>query len=85
MLDRITPLETEFTVKVFKAASGMTRKQANEIAKALLPRYEDRLGTPPLGQTIQECYDIETMTPNDDYVELIRQVEQELISLGVPL
>lgn len=85
LLDYITPIETQFTAQVFKAASGMTRKQANEIANALLPRYEDKLTNPPPGQTIHQCYDVKTMTPHDDYVELIQKVKHELIDLGVPL
>jgi methylamine---corrinoid protein Co-methyltransferase len=85
LLDYITPIETQFTAQIFKAASGMTRKQANEIAKTLLPRYEDKLTNAPIGQTIHQCYDVKTMTPHDDYVELIQKVKQELIGLGVPL
>jgi methylamine--corrinoid protein Co-methyltransferase len=85
MLDYITPLETKFSAEVFKAASGMTREQANEIAKVLIPRYEERLVAAPVGGTIQECYDLETMTPHDDYLEKYHKVKGELIDLGVPL
>ena len=85
LLDYITPIETQYSAQVFKAASGMTRKKGNEIVKALLPRYEDKLTNPPLGQTIQQLYNLKTMTPNDEYIELIQKVKQELIDLGVPL
>jgi methylamine---corrinoid protein Co-methyltransferase len=85
LLDYITPLETKFCAEVFKSASGMTRHQANEIAKVLLPRYENQLNNPPLGQTIQECYDIETMTPHDNYLQKYYKIKEELIDLGVPL
>ena len=85
LLDYITPLETKFSAEVFKAASGMTRKQANEIANTLMPRYEEELTSAPVGQTIQECYDVETMTPNDDYLQKYHEMRRELIELGVPL
>ena len=85
LADYITPLETKFSAEVFKAASGMSRKHANEIAKALIPRYEGELTNAPLGQTIQECYDLDTMTPHADYLERYHRIKRELIDLGVPL
>lgn len=85
LADYITPLETKFSAEVFKAAAGMSRRQANEIAKLLIPRYEEQLTNPPLGQTIQECYDVETMTPHADYVARYHRIKCELADLGVPL
>lgn len=85
MLDYITPLETQFSAQVFKAASGMTRAKANEIAKNLIPRYENQLNNPPIGQTVQECYEMDTMEVHEDYLEKYHKVMHELIDLGLSL
>ena len=59
--DHLTPLETWFCGEVFKACAGMTRVQANEIAKRLIPRYEAQLASPPKGKSVLECFDLQAI------------------------
>lgn len=83
--DYITPMEAWWCGEVFKSCAGMTRKQANEIAKQLLPKYEDKLTSPPKGSSVYECFDLQTLEPKQEYYELYLRVRNELIELGIPL
>ncbi|MBR0026330.1 MAG: monomethylamine:corrinoid methyltransferase, partial [Clostridia bacterium] len=61
------------------------REQANEIAKKILPKYEEKLGAPDKGLPIDACYDKVAQHPKDNYIELFNRVRNELIDLGMPL
>lgn len=56
----------------------MDRAEANGIVTAVLKRYEDKLHDPPAGLSSQECFDVATGTPHQDFVELCREVKQAL-------
>ena len=83
--DHLTPLECKFCGEVLKKSAGMTRKQVNEIAKVLIPKYEDKLREPPAGKRFQDCYDLETMEPTKEWLDIYLKVKREIIELGVPL
>lgn len=83
--DYITPAECWWSGEVFKSCAGMTRKQANEIVKVILPRYEEQLKAPPKGQSVFECFDLKAQHPMPHYVELYNKVRNELIDVGMPL
>ncbi|KUO42454.1 MAG: hypothetical protein APU95_00715, partial [Hadesarchaea archaeon YNP_N21] len=55
--DYASGLENTFAAEVTKAAAGMKREHANEIVKAFLPKYEDRLQRPNKGKSFTECFD----------------------------
>ncbi len=65
------------------ARMGITRKQANEIIKALLPEYQHLLGTMPLGSKWTECYDTERLVPTDDYAALVQRMHKKLEGFGL--
>ncbi len=81
----ITPLEVKFAGEVFKKTAGMSISQANDIANKLLPKYEDKLGTPPKGQSFKDCYDISRLTPTDEWQKIYDQVKDDVIKAGLPL
>ncbi len=83
--DYITPMEVWWCGEVFKACAGLSRKEANEIAKKIIPKYEDQLKNPPKGKSIYECYDLKTQTPTPEYQAMYEKVRKELIELGMPL
>lgn len=82
--DYITPLETKFCAEVMIAGAGMSPQAVDTIARELIPRYEDQLMNPPEGESIRTCYDLETMTPKDDWMRKYETVKAELIQMGVP-
>ena len=61
----------------------MTRKDANQLVKKLLPKYEGQIATPPLGKTISECYDMEHVEPTQEYLDLYEKIKGEVSSYGL--
>jgi len=82
--DYLTPLECRFTAEVAHAASGMTRSAVNEIVKELLPRYEDHIKNPDVGKPLQEAYNMKTMEPTQEWVDIYNKVKSEGTQMGVP-
>jgi methylamine--corrinoid protein Co-methyltransferase len=82
-LDRFTPMEPRFASEVAHAAAGLTRTEANEIVKTLLPKYSDRLADPPLGQKFQEAFDWGSIEPSQEYVDLYGRIKDELAGYGL--
>jgi len=80
----MTPMEPKFSAEVACAVAGMKRSEANELVKALLAKYIDKISDPPLGMKFQECFDIQRGKPSDKYVELYGKVKKEIEDLGVP-
>lgn len=78
-----TPLESRWMGEVCKSAAGLARKQANEIVKALLAKYEPTLKDAPAGFTYEHLYDVATDQPRPEYLDLYAAVRQELESLGL--
>jgi methylamine--corrinoid protein Co-methyltransferase len=83
--NRATPLEARLAAEVGHACAymGLTRKAANELALKILARYEDHIADAPLGSEFQDCYDVKTSLPNEEYVGLYRRVRAELAALGL--
>ena len=92
-LDYLTPIEPMFAGEVALAISSetgnktaMTRKQANEIAKELLPKYEDKIKGDHsliLGKKYQELYDMETHRPSSEYVDFYNEMKKEIGKMGI--
>lgn len=83
--DHLTPLECKFCGEVFKGAAGITRKKANEIARILIPKYEEMLKSPPKGKSVRECYDLKTWKPTQEWLDIYTKIKREVVELGVPL
>ncbi len=81
----LSPLDCKFCAEVFKRSAGMTRREVNEIVKVLIPKYESMLYDPPIGKSFRECYDLKTLKPTKECLDLYLKVKKELIELGVPL
>ena len=81
----LTPLECWFNAAIFKGGAGVTRAQANEIAKDLIPKYEDQLYDPPKGMTFPELYDIPTLTPCKEYLDLYLKMRKVAEDYGIPM
>ncbi|MHC4322720.1 MAG: monomethylamine:corrinoid methyltransferase [Planctomycetota bacterium] len=80
--DYITPMEMTGSVEINEACVGMTRTQGNELAIELLSKYEDTIDDAPIGKRYQDCYDIETGLPCQEYIELYGHVKEELRAMG---
>jgi len=83
--DAVTPMEARFTVEFTKAITGITAQQANELANRLLAKYEDNLTNAPQGKKYQECYDLKTQRPSEEYIRLYEEVIEEMIQMGISI
>ena len=78
ILDHGGPMEPIFINHVAHAAAGLTRQEANRIVQGLLAKYEDNLPTPPAGKPYQDCYDLASGEPVQEFVELHRELRKEM-------
>jgi len=85
LMDNYSPMEMLFDCEVAHAAAGMTRRDANEIVKALLAKYEPHLANPPEGRRFQDCFDLDTLEPTPEHHEVYANAKAELRRLGLPL
>jgi hypothetical protein len=82
-LDRNTGMECEFGSEVGHAAAGMSRNDANELVRELLASYEDKIKEPPLGRTFQECYDLKTVKPTKEHLQIYDITRKQLEDFGL--
>jgi methylamine--corrinoid protein Co-methyltransferase len=83
--DHITPMEILGSVELNDACVGMSRTQGNELVRELLNKYENTIDNAPIGKKYQDCYDIDTGLPYQEYVDLYGQVKEELQAIGFNL
>jgi methylamine--corrinoid protein Co-methyltransferase len=80
-------LENRFWGELAYAMTGVKRDFANEITKAMLEKYEKSItresdGGPP-GHTFDEIYDLRTLTPRKQFLDIYLQVKSELEDMGL--
>jgi len=83
--DYLTPMEPKFAAEVAYSVLGMKREDANEIIKALIPKYVDVLPNPPMGLKYQECYDVKRGKPLEKAIEVYNRAKKELEELGLKI
>ncbi len=65
------------------ARQKVTREQVNEVVKRILSEYEDQFGDPPLGKRFDECYDLDTLQPTQEYLDLYDRIKEKLTGFGL--
>jgi methylamine--corrinoid protein Co-methyltransferase len=78
-------MEGRWAAEVGIAAAGMKLEDANELVKALVSKYEDRIKArnPPPGKPFSEIYDTEKLVPSKEYTDLYQKTKKELEDLGL--
>jgi len=82
--DGVTPMEALFNVETAYAVAGMRAEQASELVNQLLEKYEKEIENAPPGKRYQECYDLKTGKPLEDYARLYDDIKEELVKMGIP-
>ncbi|MBW2059558.1 MAG: monomethylamine:corrinoid methyltransferase [Deltaproteobacteria bacterium] len=77
-VDHQNPWEARFSTEVAYATLGMKRDTANEIVKDLLSRYESKIPEAPVGKRFQDCFNVETLEPTAEYLDLYGKVREEM-------
>jgi len=82
-VDHFSPMEPRWASEIAHGVVGMTRVEGNKILKKLLAKYEDKITTAPKGKTYEECWDLKTKQPIQEYKDLYKKIKAELADLGV--
>lgn len=81
----LTPLEHWFMAEVFEASAKLNLSQANDLVNYLLSVYEGGLKDPPEGKSFMECFDVKTITPSKEWVDIADKVANDLRAHGLPM
>ncbi len=77
-------MEPRFQGEVAKATAGLKRTDVNDILKGLIPKFESKLGKgAPEGKSFDELYDLKTLEPKKEYLDIYNKVRGELEDLGL--
>jgi methylamine--corrinoid protein Co-methyltransferase len=82
-IDHLSPVEPRWASEVAHGTVGLSRVEANEIVKTILPKYEDKLLDPPKGTPFQESHDWGSIEPCQEYHDLYGRIKDELKGYGV--
>ncbi len=78
-------LEARFQGELLHAAVKIDRSKAEEIAQKAYAKYKDDLDSKPYGKPFWEVYDVKTVQPTKEWLNMYDEVKEEAISWGLPL
>jgi len=81
--DHTTGLEARFIAEVSRASLGFTRQQASELIPEIMKGYIGTLLTPNRGRPFNEVYDVETIQPKAEWLDMYYTVKDHLSQLGL--
>ncbi len=81
----VSGLEARFTAEAARAGAGMTRQDADKFVRQMIQRYRPVLDQRPKSLSFREVYDVTTVRPCPEWLQLYEQTKDELRELGLPL
>jgi hypothetical protein len=83
--ERTSTLELRLGAEVahITARMGMKRDQANDLVKEIVSRYENEIPNASMGKKFSEIYNLERVTPTDEYLAVYHKIRKELKELGL--
>lgn len=81
--DKTTGMEARIMGDAAVAATKMKVSDVNEVLNSLVPYYEGFYGNMPAGKTFQECYDITTVRPTAEYLQVYDGAVNKLKEFGL--
>jgi methylamine--corrinoid protein Co-methyltransferase len=81
--DKTTGMEARMMGEVARATAGMNIEDVNKVLDLLVSSYEGNYANAPQGKTFQECYDIATVTPTDEYMKVYDGARKKLEDFGL--
>ena len=82
--DKTTGMEARMMGEVARATAGVDISEVNVILDKLVALYEKNYASAPAGKTFQECYDVKTVTPTDEYMQVYEGARKKIEDLGLP-
>jgi len=83
--DKTTGMEARMMGEAARTAAGMKVSDLNEIIGKILPLYEKGFVSPPPGKSFRECYDVKTVKPTAEYLEVYDKALQTLRDCGLDI
>ncbi|MCL2149116.1 MAG: monomethylamine:corrinoid methyltransferase, partial [Methanomassiliicoccaceae archaeon] len=65
--------------------AGMKVSDLNEVIGKVLSKYEKGFVSPPLGKTFRECYDVRTVKPTAEYLDVYAGAVKTLRECGLDI
>jgi methylamine--corrinoid protein Co-methyltransferase len=84
-LDHTSGLENRFCAQVAYACLGMTREEANGYVLEMLSRYDETHMDPPPGKPFAEIYNVDTLEPKQEWLEVYYQVSEAIAAMGIDI
>ncbi len=81
--DKTTGMEARIMGEAAAATCGMKISDVNEILEKLVSSYEGNYKTAPAGKKFQDCYDVKTVKPTDEYLKVYDGAVAKLRDLGL--
>jgi methylamine--corrinoid protein Co-methyltransferase len=81
--DKTTGMEARMMGEVARATAGMNIDDVNKVLDLLVSSYEGNYANAPQGKTFQECYDVATVTPTDEYIKVYDDARKKLEEFGL--
>lgn len=83
--DKTTGMEARVMGAASQATCGMKVSDVNDILAKLVPSYEQYYTCAPAGKTFQECYDVRTVKPTAEYLEVYDKALATLRDFGLDI
>jgi len=83
--DKTTGMEARIMGEAARTAAGMKVSDVNEIVDKLVSNYEKNYNDAPEGKTFRECYDVLTVKPTAEYLEVYEKALATLRAAGLDI
>lgn len=81
-MDRTTAMESRMMAYASRAAAGVETEKVNAMLDKLVGLYEKDFRNAPKGKTFPECYDVFSLSPSDEYIEVFDGAIKTMEGLG---
>ncbi|KAA3647039.1 MAG: monomethylamine:corrinoid methyltransferase [Chloroflexi bacterium] len=81
--DHFSGLETRFIAEVSRASLSLTRQEASKLIPKIMKFYEDTLSEPNRGRPFNEVYDVDTVQPTAEWLDMYYSVKEDMSKLGL--
>ena len=85
ILDRFTGMEARVMGEAARCAAGQKVSDMNETIANLYKIYEPTYQNQDIGKTFQECYDVTTVKPTKEYLEVYDKALQTIRDCGLDI
>lgn len=83
--DKITGMEARVMGEAARTAAGMKVEDLNAVIEKLVSGYEKHYLDAPQGKTFQECYDVKTVKPTAEYLQVYDNALAQLREAGLDI